>query len=229
MFLTKLTVNHRSAAFMRDAADVHDMHRTLMSAYPKLPPTATYRSTHGILWRIDTMPGGGIVQYVQSQTAPDWDRLPDGLLLKPAEVRSLRPVLDAIAPGRKFAFRLMANPTRDIRVEDGKEQRKRVPVRDPGAQIEWIICKGEQHGFVIPASRQGAPDVMSSPAPRLVGKRREPRRITIDPVRFDGHLVVTDPSAFTEAVVNGIGRAKSYGCGLLTLAPALSGENAMHP
>ncbi|MFG1879402.1 type I-E CRISPR-associated protein Cas6/Cse3/CasE [Sphaerisporangium sp. NPDC049003] len=220
MFLTKLTVNHRSPAFLRDAGDVHDMHRTVMSAYPELPPTATFRSTHGVLWRIDPTPGGGIVQYVQSETAPDWGQLPEGMLLKPAEVRSLQPVLDAISPGRKFAFRLMANPTRCVRVEDGAEQRKRVPLRRPTEQIEWLVSKGEQHGFVIPASRQGTPDVTCSPAPRLVGKRRESRHITIDPVRYDGHLVVTDPDAFTAAMVNGIGRAKSYGCGLLSLALA---------
>ncbi|MFI7696739.1 type I-E CRISPR-associated protein Cas6/Cse3/CasE [Nonomuraea sp. NPDC049655] len=220
MFLSKLTVDQRSRAFLRDVADVHDMHRTIMSAYPELPPTATFRSQHGVLWRLDTVAGGGLVQYVQSQTAPDWERLPAGLLLRPAEVRSLQPVLNAIAPGRKFTFRLMANPTRDVRVENGKQQRKRVPLQQPAQQIEWLISKGEQHGFVIPSSRQGAPDVAANPAPRLVGKKREVRRVTVDPVRFDGHLMVTDSSAFTAALINGIGRAKAYGCGLLSLAPA---------
>ncbi|WP_214103568.1 type I-E CRISPR-associated protein Cas6/Cse3/CasE [Acrocarpospora catenulata] len=219
MFLTKLTVNHRSAAFLRDVADVHDMHRTVMSAYPELPPTTTYRRTHGVLWRIDAPPGGQVVQYIQSHTAPDWSRLPDDLLLKPPEVRSLQPVLDAIQPGRRFAFRLTANPTRCIRADDDSARRKRVPLRRPAEQIEWLIGKGEQHGFVIPASRQGTPDVATSPSPKLVGKRREPRHITIDPVRYDGHLVITDPAAFTSSLINGIGRAKSYGCGLFSLAP----------
>jgi CRISPR system Cascade subunit CasE len=219
VFLTKLTVNQRSRAFLRDVADVHDMHRTIMSAYPELPQTATYRSQHGVLWRLDTVAANGLVQYVQSQTSPDWDRLPAGLLLKPAEVRSLQPVLDAITPGRKFAFRLMANPTRDLRVDNGLEQRKRVPLRQPAEQVGWLISKGEQHGFIIPASRQGSPDVAANPGPRLVGKRREKRSIAIDPVRYDGHLVVTDAAAFTNAVINGIGRAKAYGCGLLSLTP----------
>ncbi|MEV4288896.1 type I-E CRISPR-associated protein Cas6/Cse3/CasE [Nonomuraea bangladeshensis] len=219
MFLTKLTVNQRSRAFLRDAADVHDMHRTIMSGYPELPPTATYRSQHGVLWRLDTVAGGGLVQYVQSRTAPDWERLPEGLLLRSAEVRSLQPVLDAIEPGRKFAFRLMANPTRCIRVQGGKEVRKRVPLRQPVQQIEWLIAKGEQHGFVIPSSRQGGPDAVANPAPRLVGRRREARHVIIDPVLYDGHLVVVDAAACAAALINGIGRAKAYGCGLLSLAP----------
>lgn len=219
MFLTKLTVNPRSRAFRRDAADVHDMHRTVMSAYPDLPSTATFRQTHGVLWRIDAVQGG-FLQYVQSHTAPDWARLPEEHLLKPAEVRSLQPVLDSIEAGRRFAFRLLANPTRCVRPEQAPDRRKRVPHRQPTKQIEWLIGKGEQHGFVVPTSRQGGPDVAPTPAPTLIGKTREPQRITVEPVRFDGHLVVTDPVAFTDAVVNGIGRAKSYGCGLLSLARA---------
>ncbi|RBQ21069.1 type I-E CRISPR-associated protein Cas6/Cse3/CasE [Spongiactinospora rosea] len=219
MFLTKLLINPRSAAFRRDVADVHDMHRTVMSGYPEMPPTGTFRSEHGVLWRIDTLPNGHIIQYVQSRTEPDWSGLPTDLLLKAAEVRSLQPVLDAVAPGRRFAFRLMANPTRCAHAKDSTD-RKRVPLRQPAQQLEWLIGKGEQHGFVIPVSRQGGPDVAPSPAPRLIGKRRESRKITIDPVRFDGHLVVTDPELFTAALTTGIGRAKSYGCGLLSLAPA---------
>lgn len=56
--------------------------------------------------------------------------------------------------------------------------------------------------------------------PTLVGKRRQAAKITVEAVRFDGHLVVTDPVAFAEAVTAGIGRAKAYGCGLLSLAAA---------
>ncbi|MFI7536506.1 type I-E CRISPR-associated protein Cas6/Cse3/CasE [Streptosporangium sp. NPDC049376] len=79
-----------------------------------------------------------------------------------------------------------------------------------------------RHGFVVPVSRQGTPDVVPTPAPRLVGKKQKAQRIIIDPVRYDGHLVVTDLDAFTAALVNGVGRAKAYGCGLLSLAPARS-------
>nr|WP_246421854.1 type I-E CRISPR-associated protein Cas6/Cse3/CasE [Nocardiopsis mwathae] len=39
------------------------------------------------------------------------------------------------------------------------------------------------------------------------------------PVSYDGRLIVTDPAAFTAALKEGIGRAKAYGCGLLSLAP----------
>ncbi|KAA9157938.1 type I-E CRISPR-associated protein Cas6/Cse3/CasE [Amycolatopsis acidicola] len=214
MFLSKLTVNIHSRTFRRDYANVHDMHRTLMSAYPELPPTTVARQTHGILWRLDSH-RGGFTQYVQSHTEPDWTKLPDGHLTTPAETRPLQPVLDAVAAGRKFAFRLVANPTKC----DGKT-RRRIPFRQPADQIDWLIRQGERHGFAIPAAARGLPDIATTPITKITGQKNQTTKITVEPVRFDGHLLVTDPAAFTAALTNGIGRAKAYGCGLISLAPA---------
>jgi CRISPR system Cascade subunit CasE len=47
-----------------------------------------------------------------------------------------------------------------------------------------------------------------------------PGAIELLKVTFDGSLTVTDPEKLRHGLCNGIGRAKGYGCGLLTLAPA---------
>ncbi len=49
---------------------------------------------------------------MQSRTLPKWASLPEGHLLVPAQVRPLDPVPESIEPGKRFAFRLPANPTR---------------------------------------------------------------------------------------------------------------------
>jgi CRISPR system Cascade subunit CasE len=138
-------------------------------------------------------------------------------------------VLDAITPGRRFAFRLIGNPTRTIphtRNQKSPEQGKRphgqrVARRKPEEQLEWLIRKGEQHGFVIPSAHNGQPDVSPSPCLTLTGQRRPSDKgpITLEPVRFEGHLIVTDTAAFTDALHKGIGHGKAYGCGLISLAP----------
>lgn len=224
MFLSRLTVDVRSREFRRDHADVHQMHRTVMSAFARRPGATSFRRDHGVLWRLDTGPSG-FACHVQSRSEPDWSALPAGYLLRPAEVRGLRPVLDAVGSGRRLAFRLVGNPTRAIHTggEPGRRGRGRpVPHRDPAKQVEWLVRKGERHGFIIPTGRDGRPDVAPSPCPTGTGVKSgdTPIRITVEPVRFDGHLVVTDADAFAEAVATGIGRAKSYGCGLISLAPA---------
>ena len=216
MFLTKLMLNLRSSAVRRDLNDVNDMHRTLMSAYPELAPDNAFRQTHGILWRIDNH-SAGLIQYVQSKTQPDWSRLTPDYLVRPAEVRTLHPVLESVQPGGKYTFRLVGNPTRCVHDESKPSSRRHVPLESE-RHLDWLISKGVQHGFVIPAASGGQPDVARNNLPRLIGKRGKTTKVTITPVRFDGHLIVTDPETFKAAITTGIGRGKPYGCGLLTLA-----------
>ena len=57
----------------------------------------------------------------------------------------------------------------------------------------------------------------------VVGRavRRFPRNgstVTLATATFEGHLEVTDVAALRHALNHGVGRAKAYGCGLLTLA-----------
>ena len=217
MFLTKLTINVRSREFRRDFANIHDLHHTVMSAYPDTDGDIPARQAHGVLWRLDPT-HTGYTAYIQSNTNPTWTKLPRDYTTTTPEVRPLQPVLDAIAPGRKLSFRLLANATQDTRPIPLKGKTRRVAHRQPEDQIAWLIRKGEQHGFVIPTARDGQPDLNPSPVPRMTG-HKDNTTITIDPVRFDGHLIITDHTAFTHALTTGIGRAKAYGCGLLTLAP----------
>ncbi|MDI5982165.1 type I-E CRISPR-associated protein Cas6/Cse3/CasE [Amycolatopsis magusensis] len=215
MYLSKLALDVRSRHFRRDYANVHDMHRTVMSAFLDLPDTTTAaRQHHGVLWRLDTTTSG-FTLYVQSRTQPNWKNLPQGHLTATPETRTLQPLLDAITPGRKLAFRLVANPTKC----DSKT-RKRLALREPDQQIQWLVRKGEQHGFVIPTTLTGQPDIAPSLTPALTGTKPTTGTITIVPTRYDGHLIITNPHHFTTTLQTGIGRAKAYGCGLISLAPA---------
>src|SRR5205823_2727112 len=155
--------------------------------------------THAVLWRLDNTQRG-FTQYVQSASQPDWGRLPTGYLTSPPQIRSLQPVLDAIAPARRFAFRMVANPTRTItrtdtnpRSDGKRPQGRNVPLRKPEDQIRWLIRQAQRCGFVIPTGTNGQPDLTPSPCPTSTGHRRpgDPGPITIEPVRFDGHLIIT--------------------------------------
>ena len=48
--------------------------------------------------------------------------------------------------------------------------------------------------------------------------REEKSRVKLLAVTYEGLLTVTDADAFRKALVNGIGREKAYGMGLLTVA-----------
>lgn len=228
MYLSKLAVDPTSREFRRDYADVRDMHRTVMSGFGEIADGTPARHAHAVLWRLDNAQRG-FIQYVQSGTPPDWGRLPTGYLAGPPLVRSLQPVLDAITPGRRFAFRIVGNPTRTIaradappRPDGKRPQGRNVPLRKSEDQIRWLVRQAERCGFAIPTGANGQPDVTPSPCPTSIGRRRtgDSGPITIEPVRFEGHLIVTDSSAFSAAIRDGIGRSKAYGCGMISLAPA---------
>ncbi len=215
MYLSRLVLNPQALSVKRDIANVHDMHRTLMSAYPDHPELSAYRQAHSVLWRIDPA-RTAVTQLVQSATRPDWSRLPDGHVARAPETRSMRPVLDALAPGGRFAFRLLANPTQFSRTV--AKAPKRLPHRTTETQVSWLIRQAERHGFVISSAEDGRPDLAATEIPQITGSKNG-RKITVYAVRYEGHLVVTDPGALSEALTSGIGRAKAYGCGLLSLAP----------
>ncbi|MGI5119229.1 type I-E CRISPR-associated protein Cas6/Cse3/CasE [Marinactinospora thermotolerans] len=185
------------------------------------------RRERGLLWRMDSIRSGHLL-LVQSSMPPDRGRLPDGYLAGEAQTRPIDGVLEAIIPGRSLMFRLTADPTRIVRAPDApKEGRgRRVALHDPKEQLGRLARKGEQCGFVVPAGADGGMAVTVSPCPPVVGYKDENgkrNKITISPTRFDGRLVVTDARLFADAVRTGIGRARAYGCGLVSLAPVTAG------
>ncbi|MBQ1082191.1 type I-E CRISPR-associated protein Cas6/Cse3/CasE [Nocardiopsis sp. B62] len=230
MYLSRVPVNPLSPAFRRDYADVHDMHRTLMARFPEAPDGVPAREHQDLLWRLEGQ-GRELVMYVQSRDHPNWGSLPEGYLSGRALVRSLGPVLSAVTDKAEFSFRLTANPTRSVSPPYSGQKRPRGvrrPIHDPELQVQWLVRQGERHGFALLDSSADAPDVVALPRPPAVGYKKAPEnsrgpdrlKITVASVTFDGRLRVTDPEAFRAALGNGIGRAKAYGCGLLSLAPA---------
>jgi len=79
-------------------------------------------------------------------------------------------------------------------------------------QVAWLRRKGEQGGFQVLNVRVGG---LSKDRSRARG--RAP--LTLAGVNFEGHLRITDPERFVQAVSRGIGPGKAYGLGLLSLAP----------
>lgn len=230
MFLSKVLVDPMSMAFRKDYADVHDMHRTLMSRFPEAPHDVPARKHHGLLWRVDGQ-DRGLVMYVQSRERPDWGSLPEGYLRGRAQVKCLQPVFSAIEDGAEFSFRLTANPTKSVLPPPNGAPRPRGvrrPLHHPEEQVRWLIRQAERSGFALAESPIGEPDVLALPRPPLVGYKNAPgktpgrdrRKITVTPVTFDGRLRITDAEAFRSTLRTGIGRAKAYGCGLISLAPA---------
>ncbi len=238
MFLSRLILNPLSRAVQRDLSDCQQMHRTLCKAFDQHPDRdPAFRARAGLLWRVDSGPEGKPLVLVQTRIKPEWSFLEQvsGYLLKDGRVnpgmRSIEPLLETITEGAIFRFCLRANPTRKIdtlsKPDEKRRNGRRIPLIDEESEISWLSGKGEAHGFEIllhtsAEGEQGVPAVRTISEPRSIGQRtdrEERKKLTFHAVRFEGCLKVTDRDSFISGLEGGIGSAKAYGFGLLSVVP----------
>lgn len=225
LYLSRLSLSVRNRAIQTDLSDCHAMHRRLLLAFPNLGGLPDARDHFGVLYRLEAGDGSAAV-LVQSSLEPDWSRLPDKYLLDShPTVKRIDPLYAAIAEGQRLLFRLRANPTRRIRDHDTTQEErwrgKRVEIRREADQFAWLRRKGEQSGFVPLAIRAqpSIADVRATGIGDHVIGRHNSSRLTFASVTFEGRLRITDPEAFRQALIQGIGSGKAFGFGLLSIAP----------
>jgi CRISPR system Cascade subunit CasE len=220
LYLSLLRLNPASAAVQRDLRDPVDLHRTIMRAFGDvLDPEVEARAYFGVLHRLEfDRSRGQILLYVQSATAPDWGQLDPGYL-HPEDGLRVRPVGEVYAglrAGRVLRFRLRANPTRKVDTKSGpdgeRRNGRRVPLRGMDEQVGWLVRKASEAGFELLQAT-----VAATGSGEYVRSHRTGR--TFQGVLFEGKLVVRDVARFRSALAQGIGPAKAFGFGLLSVGP----------
>lgn len=207
MYLSRLVLNLRHRQVRTDLARPYDMHRTLLRAFPDDLPKDVDR----LLYRIEqgTRRPEPLV-LAQSHLTPDWSNLPEGYLaaIPDAPNPAVKDIELNLQAGATLAFRLLANPTKRLSrsLPHGREKSQRVGLFRTEEQLDWLVRKGAHHGFQILTAVATRPE------------RQTDRNLTLQTVQFDGLLTVTDPTQLVAAVAQGIGSAKAFGCGLLSLA-----------
>ena len=147
-----------------------------------------------------------------------------------------KPYAPVLHQGMHLSFVLRANPIRSRRDDQGKQHRHDVVMemktalrsskpRDQWpaeyliiqeAGLAWLTNQGRTKGFSL---QDGAVSVDGYTQHRFVKPKRK-QIVQISTLDFSGLLTVTDPEQFTNALFNGIGPAKGFGCGLMMVRPA---------
>ena len=221
MYLSKLLLNPRSREARRDLALPYELHRTLARAF-STAEGQDYRAAHNVLFRLEpTMPSQLPTVLVQSTNVPNWAALPLDYATTPVPCKSLELIL---TPGQVLGFRLLANPTRKV-AREGRSQGRRVPLLDTtldDAELtpahQWLRRKAQLSGFEVLHAFSEAHSLNAAPAAPATGSSFAKRSLPLYGVRFDGLLRVLDPQLLTQALQQGVGPAKTFGCGLLSLA-----------
>ena len=201
MILSRFVLNQDHDQARRDLSNPYEMHRTVKKLVGEETP----------LWRLEER-----VVLMQSQTQPNWQALPEDYFAQSPLGRPL-PLDRMQLENRNLRFRLRANPVVSYRCDrEGRKlaRSQRCPVYDEPGQRDWLARQGAKGGFEVVSVEIGENGKLK------FKKRRNAPDITVFACFFEGILRVTDLEAFRATLQNGIGPAKAFGMGLLSLGPA---------
>ncbi|MFI6995866.1 type I-E CRISPR-associated protein Cas6/Cse3/CasE [Nonomuraea wenchangensis] len=227
MFLTRFQFNIARSGALRLLSSPQRLHAAVMNAFADLPP----RNSHDprVLWRIDRNGGAETLLFIVSPVKPDLTHLAEEAGWPATErwqTYDYSPMLSRLVRGAVWGFRLTANPVHKIRrsADEPTKVTAHVGYRN---QINWLLQRQEEAGFaVLEKSSKHRPHGEYIEYELVVrGQRRvefakagQQRPVTLVYTTYDGLLKVTDVDALRRTLTSGLGRAKAYGCGLLTLS-----------
>lgn len=202
MFLSRIELPWEAAR------NPYDLHRQVWRLFPgeaRESRESVEADRQGFLFRIEHNPPGRPARLlVQSRRAPESAA---GIALL-----GTREILPQPATGQRLAFLLAANPIKTIAdvqcaAKPNKQSEKcRVPLIKEEEQRQWLARKLADAGTVEAVS-------VLPHAPTYFRKGNRGGKLVT--VTFEGVLKVTDPAQLTRLLMNGIGPAKAFGCGLL--------------
>lgn len=220
VWLTRIIPNTHSPEARRDTTGSNlgrGLHRRLMSLFPQ-EAGPDPRAQFGVLFRAEDTPAG-LQILMQSTHEPQLDKLPENY--GTSQARPLDALLNALQPGLTIRHRCVANAVR----RPGHTTRAyyNLPAVLPlhgAAADRWWERQAEAAGLKPLTLHSHPLDAASGRA----GKRDTQSTRTVRHARtqFDGTAAIIDPELLRTKIIEGIGRGKAYGCGLLTIAPAKS-------
>lgn len=213
MFLTRFELNTARRGARALLGSPQAMHAAVLSGFP-------HGEAGRVLWRVDRVQKAARL-YLLSPGRPDLTHMVEQAgwpTTRSWDTRDYQLVLDRVVADAAFGFRLAANPTRSTRVKKDKRS-QRVGHVTADQQLTWLLDRADRLGVDFGPSE--------SPTARVIERAvrtfdRGGGRVTLAVAVFEGILVVRDPDVLRIAMTSGIGPGKAYGCGLLTLAPAVS-------
>lgn len=188
-------------------------HKALWQLFP-----GREQEQRSFLFRIEQVKKGeGAIALMLSQEQPQQPQV-----IEDSEVVAVKALNLNLSQGQAMRFRLRANPVKSIKDASKGEVEKnckrytrsvRVPLIHEDQQHAWLERKLAQIASIKSLNIQ-------QELPLNFRKQKESRSGKIQPVLYEGVLIVDNPDKLLQLIIDGIGPAKAFGCGLLSLAAA---------
>lgn len=216
MYLSRIELNTRRKNTMVALSSLQKLHAAVESSFP-----SNTRVEARNLWRLDYL-NNALYLIVLSSEKPDFTHIVEQFGWPASgqgwETKDYSQLLERIKTGQRWHFRLRANPVHSVKeaadaTTQEKAKRGKVYAHVTVAQQEkWLLDRAAKHGFSL---QEGSFRVVQREVRRF---QRQQKPVTLGIATFEGILKVSDENLFCHALTCGIGRAKAYGCGLLTIA-----------
>ncbi len=123
-----------------------------------------------------------------------------------------KPIADSFLEHDRYRFKVIVNPTRR-----DSASRRLVPVKGREAIADWFCERAVQSwGFQVLRERLQVDRVDV-----LQFKDKQQHPVTLAQAHVQGQLEVADRTQFRNSFAKGVGRARTFGCGLLQIVPLL--------
>ncbi|WP_424536675.1 type I-E CRISPR-associated protein Cas6/Cse3/CasE [Sphaerisporangium viridialbum] len=228
MHMTRFRFNTARIGARRVLSSPQMLHAAVMSSFAEIPEPG--EDGERVLWRIDHNSKAETYLYLVSPDKPDLTHLVEQAGWPKTggwQTYDYGSFLSRLATGQRWAFRLTANPVHTARRRDDEPTKltAHVGLRH---QRDWLLKRQENAGFKVvekPPERRLAPQdehelIVHDRRQLAFRKSGQRQQVTLVTVTYDGRLEITDVEAFRRTLVRGLGKAKAYGCGLMTLAEA---------
>lgn len=204
--------------------DPYEQHQTLWKLFNVAREERTDRAE--FLFRTEQKDGLPLF-YVLSKRQPQ-----DRAGLWHVESKIYKP---AIQTGDRFAFKLRVNPTIARPNAKGENSKRHDVVMDAKKRMGWKELPNESRPTLAHVAYEAGGCWLRNREKRLgcsidsqnlhvdgyqTWRQRHRKNIELSTLDFEGSLIVNDLARFTEALTLGVGRAKSFGCGLMLVRRA---------
>lgn len=211
MYLTRMELDTKKRMTMKALVSPNLIHGAVEAAFPGEKTRK--------LWRIDTLKGHCYLMLLSDREpqlghAVKQFGIPDSE--KPWETKEYGPLLKRIQNDTFWHFRLTANPTKSIKNENGRRGTVQAHIT-PFYQTKWLLERSEKNGFSV---REEDVFVVENSWKKFYKGTERKRPVTFLSVTYEGILKITDEEKFCKVLVEGLGRGKAFGMGMLTVIKA---------
>lgn len=220
MYLSRIALDAKRRETMRILACPHLLHGAVEKSFKG--------NRQRNLWRIDWVREICYLLVLSSEI-PDFTHISEQLGFvgtdQKWETKDYDKLLARLEAGQAWRFRLCANPIRSsIKDKDEVKNRGKVFAHvTHDQQRQWLLKRAEDRGFILD---ENSFDVVHTQWRKFSKGKEGENPISIRTATYEGVLTISDLECFKNTLQCGIGRAKAYGCGLLTIARLRDSINA---